>query len=108
MIKNNLSLLLGKRRLKMTEVAKKAGVNKNTILNLYHERTTKIDFSVIDKLCKVLGCQPGDILIYVPEKENVKEKNFLREYTDEEIKEFLEEDIVTPDITSKVNQLIDS
>jgi len=108
MIKNNLSLLLGKKRLKMTDLAKKSGINKNTILNLYHERTTKIDFSIVDKLCRVLNCQPGDILIYIPDKQDVKEKNFLREYTDQEIKEFLEEDVVTPDITAKVNQLINS
>jgi putative transcriptional regulator len=101
-IKNNLSLLLGKKRLKMIDLAKKSGINKNTILNLYHERTTKIDFSVVDKLCKALNCQPGDILVYIPDKQ--EEKNVSREYSAQEIKEFLEEDIVTPDITVKINQ----
>lgn len=29
-----------------------------------------VDISTIDKLCKLLDCQPGDILEYTPDPEN--------------------------------------
>jgi len=67
-IKNNLSILLGQRRMKMSELAEKAGLNKNTILNLYHAKSTRIEFTVMEKLCAALNCQPGDIFEYVSDK----------------------------------------
>lgn len=67
MIKNNLSEILGKKRMKMSELAEMAGLNKNTVLNLYHEKSTRIEFQVLDKLCMALNCQPGDLLEYVPD-----------------------------------------
>lgn len=68
MIKNNLSEILGRKRLKMSEFAEIAGLNKNTVLNLYHEKSTRIEFEVLNKLCAALDCQPGDLLEYIPEK----------------------------------------
>jgi putative transcriptional regulator len=53
---------LGERRIKMADLAKSAGVNKNTILTLYHERAKGITFEVLDKICVALDCQPGDLL----------------------------------------------
>lgn len=108
MIKNNLSLILGKKRIKMIDLSRKTGLNKNTILNLYHEKTSRIEFDVMDKLCKILNCQPGDILEYIPEHQELKEKFPLREYTEEQIQQFRETDKVNPEIILKVNQLINS
>ena len=95
MIQNNLSLMIGKKRIKMAELARMTGLNKNTILNLYHEKSKRIEFKVIDKLCRALKCQPGDLFLYVPDKEtNERKDNF---YNEEEIaelyKEFAKEDI---------------
>lgn len=69
MIKNNLSLILGQKRLKMSELAEAASLNKNTVLNLYHDKSTRIEFTVMDKLCRALNCQPGDLFEYIPDKE---------------------------------------
>jgi len=38
------------------------------LLRLYHDRAKGIRFSVLAELCKVLGCQPGDLLVYVPDE----------------------------------------
>ena len=67
MITSKLSEILGKKRIKMSELAKKAGINKNTVLNLYHDRITRIDFEVLNKLCNVLECAPSDILHHTPD-----------------------------------------
>ena len=65
MIKNNLSIILGEKRLKMSELAEISGLNKNTVLNLYHDRSTRIEFTVMDKLCVALKCQPGDLFEHI-------------------------------------------
>lgn len=69
MIKVNLSKLMGMQKMNIQDLHKKTGLNRNTISNLYHESVRRIDFETIDKLCVVLGCQPGDILEFIPDKE---------------------------------------
>lgn len=64
-----LSTILGERRLKMTDVARATGLSRNTIWGLYHDRVRKVDYHVLDKLCEFLGCQVGDLLVYVPSHE---------------------------------------
>jgi len=51
----------------MSELAQKAGINKNTVLNLYHNRSTRIEFEVLNKICNVLECTPSDILHHTPD-----------------------------------------
>ena len=36
-------------------------------------KSKNVDISTIEKLCKLLDCQPGDILEYVPDEENAEE-----------------------------------
>ena len=67
MIKCNLSEILGRKRIKMSELARLAGVNKNTVLNLYHDRSSRIEFEVLNKLCNILECTPSDILQHTPD-----------------------------------------
>ena len=67
MIASNLSEILGRKRIKMSELAQKAGINKNTVLNLYHNRSTRIEFEVLNKICNVLECTPSDILQHTPD-----------------------------------------
>ncbi len=66
MIKNRLSTLLGEQRLKMSDVVRDTGLAKTTVHSFYHDRSTRIDYHVLDKLCAYLGCQPGDLLVYIP------------------------------------------
>lgn len=69
-IESRLSHILGAKRLKMSEVARKTGIGKSTLLRLYHDRAEGIRFDVLAKLCHFLNCQPGDLLVYVPDEEN--------------------------------------
>ncbi|MGO9954166.1 MAG: helix-turn-helix domain-containing protein [Dissulfurispiraceae bacterium] len=62
MIKCNLSRLMGERKLKIADVARAIGVHRNTITLLYYERAQRIDFDVLDKLCKYFDCTISDIL----------------------------------------------
>ncbi len=53
MIKNNVSLLIGMRRMTIAETARLAGVSYNTIYALYHDQTAGIEFATLNKLCEV-------------------------------------------------------
>ena len=56
MIENNVSLLIGRRRTTIAETARLAGVSYNTVYNLYHGKTSGIDFKTLNRLCFVLFC----------------------------------------------------
>jgi len=67
-IKINLDHLLLDRQMTLTELAERVDV---TIVNLSILKTNKakaIRFSTLEALCKVLECQPGDLLEYVEKK----------------------------------------
>ena len=61
MIKCKLSTLLGERKLKVAEVARDTGINKNTLHRLYNETATRIDLEVIEKLCLYLDIEIEDL-----------------------------------------------
>jgi putative transcriptional regulator len=67
-IKVHLSKLLGERKLRASEVARKTGINKNTLSALYNENVSGIKFDTLEKLCKFLGCVVGDLVEYVSKK----------------------------------------
>jgi putative transcriptional regulator len=59
--------LLYARRMTLTELADRVGI---TIVNLSILKTGKaraIRFSTLEAICAALSCQPGDILVYVPD-----------------------------------------
>ena len=64
MIKCHLSRLMGERKLRIADVARAIGVNRSTITLLYYEKAKRIDFEVLDKLCKFFNCTISDLLEY--------------------------------------------
>ena|SRR5436305_1460556 len=49
---------------KMTyaELAKRAGISEPTIYRLTSGQPTKLDLAKLNRICKVLECEPGDLL----------------------------------------------
>ncbi|WP_413113280.1 helix-turn-helix domain-containing protein [Thaumasiovibrio sp. DFM-14] len=62
MIKCHLSAIMGAKRLKIADIVRDAGINRNTVTRLYHETNNRIDFDTLEKLCRYLDCQVGDLL----------------------------------------------
>lgn len=51
----------------LTEVADATGIHRATLSKMANQPGANIGTDIIDKLCKYLGCQPGDLLMYVDE-----------------------------------------
>jgi putative transcriptional regulator len=67
MIESNISTLMGERRVKVIDVARAIGVNRNAIDLLYKDEAKRIDLEVLGKLCDFFECTPNDILKYTKE-----------------------------------------
>lgn len=68
MIKIHLSRMMGERKLKISDVARETGLNRNTIRLLYHETASRVDLDAINRLCQFFNCQVGDLLEFVPDE----------------------------------------
>lgn len=68
-IEVNLSVMLAKRKMSMTELADKVGITLANLSVLKTGKAKAIRFSTLDAVCEALDCQPGDILEYVKEDE---------------------------------------
>lgn len=61
-IKCHLARLMGERKMKIMDVARETGLNRNTVTLLYKETAQRIDLEAIDKLCDFFECEVGDLL----------------------------------------------
>ena len=68
-IEVNLSVMLAKRKMSMTELADKVGITLANLSVLKTGKAKAIRFSTLEAVCEALDCQPGDILEYVKEDE---------------------------------------
>ncbi|MEI2557623.1 MULTISPECIES: helix-turn-helix domain-containing protein [Acinetobacter] len=66
MIKCKLSNILGERKLKVSDVARATGINRNTLYNMYKEETVRLEIDVLDKLCEFFNCNIEDLLEFHP------------------------------------------
>lgn len=68
MIKNNLSAIMGAKRIKQSELMRLCNLSYETVHRLFHEKSKGIEFETLDKLCWALECTPNDILVYTEDK----------------------------------------
>lgn len=69
-IEVNLSVMLAKRKMSMTELADKVGITPANLSVLKTGKAKAVRFSTLEAICEALDCQPGDILEYVKEDEH--------------------------------------
>ena len=65
MIRCNLSLLMGRDKLKIADVARATGLSRSTVSALYQEEAVRIEIETIDKLCQLFKCEVGELLEYI-------------------------------------------
>jgi len=65
MIVFNIDVMLAKRKMSVGELAEKVGFTMANVSLLKNGRIKAFKISTLDKLCRVLECQPADLLEYV-------------------------------------------
>ncbi|AKH64444.1 MULTISPECIES: helix-turn-helix transcriptional regulator [Photorhabdus] len=65
-----LDVLLAKRKVKSKELAAIIGITEQNLSLLKNGKIKGIRIDTLEKICKYLQCQPGDILEYVEDGED--------------------------------------
>ena len=61
----NLDVMMAKRKISAGELANRVGITPANLSILKNQKAKAVRFGTLNDICKVLGCQPGDILEYV-------------------------------------------
>ena len=61
----NLDVVMAQRKMSLNELSDKVGLTLANLSILKTGKAKAIRFSTLEVICKVLECQPGDILEYV-------------------------------------------
>ena len=61
----NLDVVMAQRKMGLTELSQKVGITQANLSILKNNKAKAIRFSTLDEICKVLQCEPGDILQFV-------------------------------------------
>ena len=69
MIEVRLKQLLEKQGRTRYWLAKESGINYDTLARIESaEHFNRIELRVLDEICRALDCQPGDVLVRVPDR----------------------------------------
>ena len=55
-------------QLTIAQLARLAGVNRSAVTALANDRASRVDLTVLERICTVLGCGLGDLLEIVPDE----------------------------------------
>lgn len=64
----NLDVMMAKRKISLNELSERVDLSLSNLSILKTGKAKAIRFTTLDAICKVLECQPGDILEYVNTK----------------------------------------
>lgn len=67
MIVLRLDRVLADRKMRSKELAERIGLTEVSLSRIKRGRISAVRFSTLDAICRELGCQPGDLLEYVPD-----------------------------------------
>lgn len=58
---------MARRKMSLNELSERVGITLSNLSILKTGKAKAIRFSTLDAICKALGCQPGNLLEYVPD-----------------------------------------
>ena len=64
MIIFNIDVMLARRKMSVTELSRRVGITMANISILKNGKARAVRVDTLDKLCRALDCQPGDLLEY--------------------------------------------
>lgn len=60
----NLDVEMAKRKMSLSELAERVDLTQANLSILKTGKAKAVRFTTLEAICRVLGCQPGDILEY--------------------------------------------
>ena len=60
----NIDVIMADRKMRSKELAERIGITSANLSILKTGKAKAIRFSTLEKICKALDCQPGDILVF--------------------------------------------
>ena len=66
----NLDIMMARRKIYLGELAEKIDITPANLSILKTGKAKAIRFSTLEAICRVLDCQPGDILEYQVDEED--------------------------------------
>ncbi len=72
MIILRLDRVMADRKMSLNELSEKVGVANVNLSKLKTGKVSAVRFSTLNAICRVLHCQPGDILEYADDEEESK------------------------------------
>ena len=67
-----LDRVMADRKMPLHELADKVGISNVNLSKIKTGKISAIRFSTLDAICDILDCQPGDILEYEREENQIK------------------------------------
>lgn len=64
----NLDVMLAKRKIRGKELSTAVGITEQNLSLLRTGKVKGVRFATLELICKILDCQPGDILEYVADE----------------------------------------
>jgi putative transcriptional regulator len=63
----NLDVMMAKRKMSLNELSAQVGITISNLSILKTGKAKAIRLETLETICKVLNCQPGDLLEYIEE-----------------------------------------
>jgi len=73
-----LDRVMADRKMSLNDLAEKVGITNANLSKIKTGKISAIRFSTLDAICKILSCQPGDILEYQPDTIQTKEESKMK------------------------------
>ncbi len=61
-----LDIMLARRKLKSKDLAEQVGMTEANLSLLKQGKVKGVRFETLEKICAILDCQPGDLLVFEP------------------------------------------
>ena len=65
----NIDVMLAKRKMSVTALSEKLDITMANVSILKNGKAKAVKLETLNKLCRILDCQPGDLLEYRPDEE---------------------------------------
>ena len=74
----DIDVMLARRKMSVGEFAHAVGITPANVAVLKNGRAKAVRFATLDAVCRVLECQPGDVLRWVPDEDPAAQPDHTR------------------------------